>query len=334
MITDAQMYDHLTGFLARVGVSTDALRAEVGEAFGEPLLVVASGSVLHGFGNAASDVDLHVIVDEPKVTDFPVSSHQLGVAVDTTYFDGGWVRAESALVTDGGHAPAGADRTAWRSARTRLLRLGRLAFGYPLAGTDVWRVWQRDLRAPFAAYAEQWWRAETLRYLTAARLLAARRPLAAALRYCDAATAALDAVATAAGETYVGHKWLGLKLARLDRPALTDAYAALLDLPTTAAEVSAYGRRVEALVADLTADRPLPADPFVRLTPGDGAGAWQVQDRVLVHRWGLRGVELGTGDAGADPKLDWTGRVSELPVDLRLLIEEDLVWMSVSGDRP
>jgi hypothetical protein len=333
LITDHEMRDHLTRFLSGYGAATEDLLGEVDGGFGEPELTVASGSVLHGFGNAGSDIDLHIVVAGRKVTNFPVSSHRLGVAVDTTFFDAEWVRAESSVVLAGPGSPAGVDRAAWRAARARLLGLGRLSFGYALAGSDDWRAWQAGLREPFVGHAVAWWRAETLRYRTAARLLAHHRPLAAALRSCDAATAALDALASAGGQVYVGHKWLGLKLERLGRADLVEAYARLLDLPVTVSEVPAYQAAAEELIHRLTADDPLPDDPFVTLTPADGTTSWQVQDRVLVHRWGLRGVELTSRDAGADPKLAWTGRVSELPNDLQALIEEDLVWISVSENR-
>ncbi len=334
MITDTEMRGHLTRFLTGCGTTLEKLEEQVEPVFGEPLLTVASGSVLHGFGNTASDIDLHIVVDDRRVTDFPVSSHQLGVAVDTTYFDAAWVREESEVVT-GDHAPdRHMDRPGWKAGRTRLLRLGRLSLGYALAGTEEWRDWQVALRPSFVEYAVSWWATEALRYRTAARLLYDRHPLAGAMRYCDMVTAALDAFATANGETYVGHKWLGIKLERLDRPELVEAYRRTLDLPVTAGEVGAYRDFAEELVSRLTADDPLPEDPFVRLTPADGTTNWQVHDRVLVHRWGLRGVELSTRDIGADPKLSWTGRVSELPDDLRVLTEEDLLWLSVSKERP
>ncbi|MDG4807568.1 hypothetical protein O7634_12480 [Micromonospora sp. WMMD1120] len=334
MITDAEMLTHLTRFLAGHRATPEALLAEVGSTFGPPLLVVASGSVLHGFGNASSDVDLHVVVDDRRVTDFPVSSHGLGVTVDTTYFEARPVRDEAAALRAGDGVPAGAERAVWKAARSRLQRLGRLSFGYALDGTDEWRAWQADLRPVFVDYAVRWWRTEALRYRTAARLLADRRPLIAAVRFGDAATAALDAYATAGGEAYIGHKWLGLKLERLGRTDLLDAYHRLLDLPTSAEQLPEYRDHAEQLVARLTVEQPLPDDPYVTLTPAEGATTWQVHDRVLVHRWGLRGVELVDGDAGADPKLAWTGQVSALPADLRLLTEEDLVWMSVSEHRP
>ncbi|MBT0770043.1 hypothetical protein KIH74_13980 [Kineosporia sp. J2-2] len=326
MITDRRMHDNLRTFLAGPGVSDEALLAEVSDAFGEPLLVVASGSVLHGFGNAASDVDLHVVVDA-QVTDFPISSHGLGVAVDVTYVEAEWVRTASAVLREGGEERA--DSASWRAARSRLLRLARLTFGAALAGTGPWRDWQAGMRPQVVDYARDWWRGETLRCRTAARLLAPARPMAAAVRWCDAATAALDVVATEAGQTYVGPKWLGLKLERLGRADLVAEYAALMDLPLREREVAAYRDRAEGLITRLTAHRPLPDDPLVTVRLAEGTSTWRVHDRALVQRWGLRGVELAAADPAADPNLSWSGRVSAVTPDLRRLIEQDLVWLSV-----
>ena len=58
---DEPFAQRLDAFLAARGATRGALLATVGEPFGPPLLVVAAGSILHGFGNQRSDIDVNVV---------------------------------------------------------------------------------------------------------------------------------------------------------------------------------------------------------------------------------------------------------------------------------
>lgn len=325
MLGDDAMRGHLEAFLARNERTVDELMSEIDPSFGTPLLAVASGSVLHGFGNPSSDVDLHLVVDDSRVTDFPVSSHTLGVTVDVNYVRSGELRRAAEEIT--GDWRAGVlDRDGWRHGRRRLTQLNRIALGLALDGKPDWLGWQERLRQDFPAYCVGWHRLEALRQRTAARLLATTAPLVSAQRYCDAGLSALNAVAAEAGEFYVGVKWLGLKLDRLGRDDLVAAHTALLDTPIHLDEVPDYRDRAETLLADLTGDWRQPAHPTVVLSAGPGYDVWSVQGRALAHRWGLRGVELD------EPvHLPWRGSADRLDESLRDLVEHNLVWLSVAG---
>ena len=349
MISDATMRQHLSGYLAPAGVEFQDLLGEVDTALGTPLLVVAAGSVLHGLGNRTSAIDLHVIDGNARVTDLPIPSRTLGVTVDVNYIDGADVRAAArkmgvAADDDGSGTPSDdtgwsspRTRTQWRAARRRLTQLGRLALGLPLDGDPPWRDWQAGIRLGIVRYTERWWRTETLRYRSVGELLRSTNPLTAAHRYSDAGLAALDAHATAAGQAYVGPKWVGVKLERLGRKDLIDHYHRLLDTPLSAAGCDRYLAEVDEILAELSAGWHLPDDPVVTLTPADGLTAWTAHgDRGLLHRWGLRGVEGPRSwvDPIGSPDWSWSGRLSEMDDELRLLCRGDLVWITAQEDVP
>lgn len=328
MLSDATMRRHLEAHLARVNAGVADLGREVDSALGTPLLIVAAGSVLQGFGNPGSDIDLHVLVHNARITDLPIPSRTLGVTVDVNYVDVDGARAAATTLTADAVLPD--TRARWRSAQRRLGQLGRFALGLALDGDDEWRAWQIGLRPGVVAYAVKWRRADALRYRVAAELLAPTRPLTAAQRWCDAGLAALDALATDAGEAYVGSKWVGVKLERLGRTDLSDAYRRLLDTPTTVADCPRYHDAARAMLGELTAPWA-PADPVVTVSAADGLAAWVgLGERALLHRYGLSGVECPPALARelTDPAWSWCGRLSKLDDDLRTLAGAGLLWLT------
>ena len=328
MISEQAMREYLNGFLTPHGQHHDDLVKEVDRGFGQPKLVVVAGSVLQGFGNPASDVDLHVIVDDGRVTDFHLSFHDLGFAVDVNYVEQGWIR-QAALDTE---APL-TNRAEFTAEQRRVTQLGRFALGLPLAGETEWLDWRAELLTRYAARAARLSRNTALRHLIAARLLAEHDPLLAAQCYCDAGLAVLTTLAAQAGEPYVGTKWLGLKLDRMGATDLLGDYDRYLTLPTTPAQAPDYLAWAEEAIAARTADLGLPADPVIGIAPAPGVEIWQVRQRHLVHRFGLAGLELEPepGELVADA-LTWSGPLSQLSGASRALVRNQLVWLAVLED--
>jgi hypothetical protein len=327
---DDQRHAHLVAFLARKGRGVDDLKAQVDRSFGEPQLVVAAGSVLQGFGNEESDLDVIALVDAPQVTDIPIPSHVLDMPVDVNYLDVRWIRA-AADETLAGFTPAvlGTSQSQWRAAYRRMTKVGRIVYGLPLAGDPALFDWQRELRAAFPGYAAAWWRAECLRQLAAARLIGAGRPLLAAQRAYDAGMAALESAVSPLDEAYTGPKWIGAKLRRVGDPALEAAYERLVRLPVSEPEAVPYLGAAERTVLEVLGD--LPADPDIAVAAHEDVQRVVALGRVLLHRYGARGVqsddpEFGVADADG---LLYGGAVSELPDGVRALLLEGLAWLTV-----
>ncbi|MGF7235306.1 MAG: hypothetical protein ACQSGP_10165 [Frankia sp.] len=326
MTAKLSMRENLEQFLKPHGTQYDDLRREVDDSFGEPRLVVAAGSVLQGFGNSASDVDLHAVVDDGRVTDFHVSFHDLGFSVDVNYVEETWIK-------DAATRPHTAPRTRdqWKDEQRRLTQLCRFTLGLPLAGRADWFTWREDAARRFADHAAWWWRAEALRFRTAAEILTTGNPLLAAQRYCDAGLAVLDCIAAQGDEAYVGTKWLGLKLHRIGRDDLLERYDRFLALPPRADDAGDYLSSAATDIAGLTADWGLPDDPVVCVAPAPGTEVWKVRNQHLVQRWGLYGLELSP-DSAEEPVADavtWSGRLSSLPDATRQLLLGGLLWLAV-----
>lgn len=334
LIDDQWMKGNLDRFLAPQEIVGDDLLRHVDSAMGEPQLVIAAGSVLHGFGNAASDIDLHVIVPA-EVSYFPVNVYADGVHVDVNFTNADAAKelAEE-LFAGTGTLPAVRSRDDWKREYRLLHQLARYALGVRLSGGADWTDWQSALREHYPARVAAWWKAEALRHRIAADLLAETRPIQAAQCLCDAYLAVLNGVSVAEGELYLGAKWLGAKLRRLGRAELIDRYRRALQVPRSRAEVTGY-RAVLTPLVDAAIDAwELPSDPWIALTAGEAVTTWRAKGRVLVHRAGLRGVELSEDARKVADPLPWSGRVSEVGPEQRALVDEGLVWLSVLEAKP
>ncbi len=217
-----------------------------------------------------------------------------------------------------------------------MTKIGRLVYSLTLTGDPALFDWQNRLRKAFPEHASRWWRAECLRQLTAARLLAPDRPLLAAQRYCDAGMAALESAAAAVDEAYTGPKWIGAKLRRIGDPALESAFQRLIEIPVTTVDASAYTTVTERIVAELTSTDPLPGDPYVVLTRHEGVRREQALGLVLLHRFGARGVESDDPTFGvADEKgVLWHGTVSAITDAAHVALTQGLAWLTVREGAP
>jgi hypothetical protein len=323
----------LTEFLARYGSTPELLLSEVDSSLGEPLLVVATGSILHGFGNERSDIDISVVVDRDKLSTLPIVSYEHGLLHDAAYFGASEVEEWPSALRDHPWPPAGGlDRRAWRNRLKALSNSIRFGHGLTLIARDGWDRWVSELQQPWLLErVVEWWRVEAIRYSVGARWLATAKPLLAAQRHCEAILAALESRTAAAGEPFFGAKWLPEKLRMLGDQHGMATLRTVLRTPVTDREAARYSAQYEALLRDL-----LPADWTRRLRAqlwyAPGVISRRVGDSTLVSRWDLRGVELHDGrltSAGAHEPI-WEGELDALPdPHLLALFVEDMTWLSI-----
>ncbi|MFE0044374.1 hypothetical protein [Streptomyces albireticuli] len=325
--------ERLDRFLEQRGISREAVRAEADQGVGAPALAVAAGSVLAGFGNHRSDLDLLVLVENDRLTRFPVQSHEHGTLIDVNIRRASTVRDSTAGLAAGpwpGFATVTED--AWNHRRRALNTANRLALGLPLTASPPWDDWHAGLRGPWLAEAvERWWTVEAHRLAQAARWLLGARPLAAAVRAREAVVAALSARAAAAGELYFAAKWVGEKLKALGD---TEGLALLRDAlapPLAPREHVAHRlAAVERLIGDAA-----PLHAVLRWSTGIGATV--LDDRTVVDRWQLRALEVPRRDLppGGGDAVVWSGPAGTSPPDdlLRLFVH-DMLWLGVAHPDP
>lgn len=329
--TEAILNQRLSEFLAKRGAEELDLLADVDPAFGEPLLIVATGSVLHGFGNARSDLDVNVVVDHADLSTLSFPSFERGFLLDTLYFSATDVATWVEHSRDGHWPPVGRlDRRGWQRRAKELVSAVRFGHGLPLRATDEWGEWLGDLRKPWLSErVVEWWRTEAQRRRLAARWLAVDRPQLASQQWCDAALAALEARAAASGELFFGTKWLPEKFRRLDDAAGMRAIRAALTVPVEPGSAATHLARCDELVDEFAG---APAGLAVQLWDAPGVRRRVLRTSTLVSRHDLRAVEV-TGftlpDAGDGEPL-WTGRVDERPPEaVHRLFVEDMTWMTL-----
>ncbi|MFD3417533.1 hypothetical protein [Streptomyces decoyicus] len=316
-------------FLEERGLDVGDVIGETDQGLGRPALAVAAGSVLAGFGNHRSDLDLLVLVENDQLTRFPIQSHRDGTLIDVNIRQASAVRDRTACLRDSSWPRfATVTQEAWNHRRRTIKTASRLALGLPLLVTEPWQEWHAGLREPWLARViEQWWTVEAHRLGRAAQLLADERPMAAAVRGREAVVAALNARAAAAGEIYFTEKWVGEKLKAAGDHASLALLREVLTPPLAPLDRVARCLR---LVHELTApEAPLHAV----LRWATGIGTAPLDDRTVVDRWQLRALEIPRTDlppAGSDDIL-WAGPTdAEPPADLKRLFVHDMLWLGVA----
>ena len=312
------------------GLTPEQVLGQVDDVFGEPLLVVATGSVLVGYGRPTSDIDLYVVVPEEVASTLPIMSYPRGARVDVALFGAATVTERHRQMAAPWPPPEPSPATYTRRRRS-LDSLSRFGLGLPLATDDgEWAAWQRQVDTETGGWLSAWHAVEAVRKQAAARLLLPVKPRLAALKASEAMIAALDRRAVLGGERYFKWKFLGEKLRRLgDEQGQAWAWEALCP-PPAAADSADYVRRADEIVAGLLADVDTRG---WRLRPMLAAGAKRHDfgGESLVSRWSLRTVAVEPDSpAAAGESWDY-GLTEEWHPDVAGLFAEDMLWLGVAG---
>ncbi|MCY0919411.1 hypothetical protein OS965_14645 [Streptomyces sp. H27-G5] len=325
--------DRLAAFLDERGVTWDAVLREADQGVGSPALAVAAGSVPAGFGNHRSDLDLFVLVENDRLTRFPIQSHEHGTLIDVNIRRASAVRDTTADLR-GRPWPRfdSVGESGWNHRRRAINTANRLALGLPLVATPPWDAWHADLRGPWHAdVVEQWWTVEAHRLAQAARWLLGAKPMAAAARAREAVVAALNARAAAGGQVYFPAKWVGEKLKALDD---AEGLAVLGDVLAPPLDPRERVPHCLDLIHDLVGEAA-PLHAVLRWSTG--VGTTVLDDRTIVDRWQLRALEVLRSDLPHDDSdaVVWSGPAgSALPDDLLPLFAGDMLWLGVAHPAP
>jgi len=310
------------------------LLSGVVEAYGKPVLVVASGSVLHGFGNARSDLDVNVVVEGEKLAGLTLVSHEHGFLNDTTYFSEAEIETWLPTLRDRQWPPEGPlGRDDWRRRLGQIFNCSRFGDGLVLSAGDGWDRWVLELQDSWLGErVAQWWHTEALRWWVGGRWLATEKPLLGAQRHCDAVLAALESRAASAGQCYFGAKWLSEKLNVLGDEAGLEILDATLRTPKTAEQAVSYASWCEAVLCKLVGSLEGHGLLAAQLSYAPGVKRRALAGSTLITRWDLRGVELRNTSpptVEAEEPL-WEGPLELLPdPDALSLFLEDMTWLSV-----
>lgn len=322
--------ERFTDYAASHEMTREDVLEQVDESFGEPLLVVAAGSVIAGFGNATSDLDLYVVVPNDVASSLPLMSYPGGARIEVLLHPADSLLTRHGEVTAAAWPPpeiAPGDLIARRQVLDSLSRFG---LGLRLGGTEEWTGWQEGLAGELTGWLCAWHAVEAVRKRIAVRALVEAKPMVAAVRAGEALIAALERHAALHGEPYFKWKWLGEKLRRIGDEAGLRAFEHAACPPLTPAQVPGYLERAEELLdtylagVDTTSWRA-----HVRL--GVGTDRHPFGQSLLVSRWRMRAVSLpSSSPVAAGASWDY-GLDDPWDEDVAALFIEDMAWLGVRG---
>jgi predicted nucleotidyltransferase len=325
---------NLQRFLAAHGHVPDDLLRQVDAGFGTIQLVVASGSVVAGYANERSDIDLYIVGDVPDTQGVPLVSHELGALLDISVLSATQLRSDLRGLRENEFMASQSQVVdQWKKTRRDLTRAIRLAYGVVLADTLEWSpviesltsdAWLRDL-------ATHWWALEAWRWLVSACWLKQANPCLASQLVCDAMICALKAIATQAGYVYFGEKWVALELRAMGRDDLLALYRQTL---REAGDSQSIDRRIDAVAGFLEASVGWSINRLtVELAYARGVSIQIMQDWTLVSRWDMRGARLHTVElpsVSRDGRPIWRAAATESPpVDLAALFSMGMLWLGM-----
>ena len=320
----------LDEFLKRYELTQDDILAEIESAFGEQIALMATGSVVQGFANSDSDLDVVVCVESDRVSDFPVLAFRNGARIDVSFYSYTKFREQArSLGAEWPPHSTPMTRDAYVTRATAIAKVTRCALSAPLMITSRWNELAPYLDAARLQSATvAWWRVESFRRRVTSSWLVHAKPLLAAQKLCDAVFAALELRSARAGYWYFEQKWLPEKLKLADDTPGLVAFRKALELPVRAEEVEVY---FEALRETL--DQLLDGDEgdrlAVHLSLAPGVCLREMGRLTQVSRWNMRAIEV------AGLTLDDSEVIAEVPLDttpsvqLLELASADLLWLGV-----
>jgi hypothetical protein len=315
-------------YIKRYELTEQQVLDQVDESFGEPLLVVAAGSVIDGFGNDTSDLDIYTVVEEDVASMLPLMSYPNGARIDGILCGARQLLDKHRELSSSTWPPreiGPGDVWAKRKAIDAITRYG---LGLPLSGTDHWIAWQQRLKTEVHAWISDWHAVDAYRMRAASRALLPHKPLVAGIRAGDALMAALERHAAARGESYFKWKWLGEKLERLGDAKALSAYEQAVSPPVSEPDVPRYVERTETLLHSYLDDVDT-SSWRLSLQPAVGASWESFGEEHIVSRWGLRAAAVSARSRVSEPGT-WTYRLSEKwDPDVEALFSEDMLWLGV-----
>jgi hypothetical protein len=298
--------------------------------------VLATGSILAGFGNSMSDVDLIVVVKNKSLSDLPIMSFTNDMKVDTEYYDSDDVRSNIHLIQSSRwplQEPL--DPPRWRKVVRGLKLATRLEASYPLIASEKWKETLETLGEDWLRQSlVNWWHVEALRCRLAARWTLSRSPLLASIRMEDALLAALHKCAAERGEIYFKRKWIGEKLRRLNDERLLRSYEKVFDPTTSDTDDLEKYKRLDQECDLLLKEVPEYEYQYV-LRLAKQTEIFDTPTGRLVSQWGMKGLLFEPTELrsfNSKTGIVATGLINDAPEpDVMELYQHGMCWLGVNA---
>lgn len=213
MLSTEQKSKNLNDFLNGKGVSSEIINEQITDVFGEKCLIVATGSVVEGFGNQTSDVDLMCVVDKNDISQLPIMTYSNLVKFDTEYYSSTDIVQYFDLIRKEWPPTKPYDQNKWKGTYKAFKICCRLTVGLVIYNTDQWsNIYKSFDQELFLRLLCKWWYIESTRNLIVAKILNKHSKKTSEIRLFDAACSVLLAIIAKKGECVFNKKWISEKL--------------------------------------------------------------------------------------------------------------------------
>lgn len=315
------------------GIDIKTLEQQIETVFGSPSLVTLTGSVIAGFGNKRSDIDVMVVVDTgDKITQLPIMSYVGSARVDVEYYSLHDIEQfKKMLEIDLMNCDHFKSPQIWREYLNALRTHTRLAISSPIQFQPGWDAWLDEVNDEVLKdRTARWWEIEAYRLTVAARWLTASNPRLSAVKFGDAIYSVLSAKTAREGQLFMSKKWLGQKLAHTNDNEGLRLFHQTLEFPSGEQKIKKYCQAADIELSSFLQKNDMLKQFQVQLRFAKGVEVHRLRNEILVTRWGMRGITVPNFQFSEDLTIPiWTGSPNSLPEGaLQMLFLNDMLWLS------
>lgn len=329
-------FEWLKTFLSKHNCVPEDLLSEVEDVYGEPRIVIATGSILSGFGNKFSDLDVFVVVENSNLTALPITSYKGGLRVDTEYYGVDRVFNQEKMVRSGScHRSQVLSRDLWVQYYRSLRSMTRFYDGYRLSSKPEFFDWLDQIKSCWLeSRVSEWFTYESCRHYLAANWLKKSNMRLACNSISEALFSALSAKVAEKGQVILPKKWLGEKLKACAFVEYLEMFKKALRYPVSDVEQECYFSDIESFVLKLVDLDKLQHSLSWQLWCSPGVQIDNIKGECIVSRWNMRGVlldsDIGLGQKEYMDCVISSGKFLEQPEDVYgQLFANDMLWLSV-----
>jgi hypothetical protein len=213
MFNEIQKAENVKTFLERKDATFSLIEKQIKDVYGDTLFAFVSGSVVEGYGNETSDIDIICVVDRSGLSQLPVMTYVDLVKFDTEYYSVDAMEKHLDVINLDWPFQIPLNQEHWKKQYSSLKICSKFISGLAIKGTDNWKYLHKNYdKEKFLNKLTSWWMIEAVRNLIVSKILFDLNIRSSELKLFDAGFCVLASRVTSCGENVITKKWIPEKL--------------------------------------------------------------------------------------------------------------------------